>query len=99
VHTLRDTHHTVAVVKHEKEKHITMNEHVKILNDSAIVINRIAQILDEEEIPSLIKDNVESARLAGFGTSANNVELYVYKSDLGKAKEVIKTFLENNEKQ
>lgn len=76
-----------------------MNEHVKILTDSAIVINRIAQILDEEEIPSLIKDNVESARLAGFGTSANNVELYVYKWDLGKAKEVIKTFLENNEKQ
>ncbi len=76
-----------------------MNEHVKILTNSAIVINRIAQILDEEDIPSLIKDNIESARLAGFGTSANNVDLYVYKSDLEKAKKVIKTFSENNEKQ
>jgi hypothetical protein len=87
----------VDVVKHEK-KHITMNEHVKILTNSAILINRIAQILDEEEIPSLIKDNVESARLAGFGTSANDVELYVYTSDLEKAKKIINTFLENNEK-
>jgi len=76
-----------------------MNEHVKILTNSAIVINRIAQILDEEGIPSMIKDNVESARLAGFGTSANNVDLYVLNSDLEKAKELIKTFSENNEKQ
>jgi predicted nucleotidyltransferase len=88
----------VDVVKHEK-KHITMNEHIKILTNSAILINRIAQILDEKEIPSLIKDNVESARLAGFGTSANDVELYVYNSDLEKAKKVIKTFSENSEKQ
>jgi hypothetical protein len=82
-----------------KKKHKTMNEHVKILTSRAILINRIAQVLDEEEIPSLIKDNVESARLAGFGTSANNVELYVHNSDLEKAKKVIKIFSENSEKQ
>ncbi len=71
-----------------------MKERVKIFTDSAIVINRIVQLLDEEEIPSIIKDNVESARLAGFGTSPNNVELYVTKSDINRPEMVIKSFME-----
>lgn len=74
-----------------------MKEHVRILTDTAIVINRIAQILDENKIPSLIQDNVESARLAGFGISPNEVQLYVYKSDVDQAKEIIKSILESNQ--
>ena len=73
-----------------------MNEHVKILTDNAIVINRIVALLDEEKIPSIVKDNAESARLAGFGTSSNNVELYVYKSDVNGAEMIIKSFIKNN---
>jgi len=76
-----------------------MNEYVKILTDRAIIINRISQLLDEEKIPSLVKDNVESARLAGFGTSSNDVELYVYKSDVDKAESIIKLFSERNNSQ
>ena len=70
-----------------------MNNHVKILTDSAIIINRIAQLLDEEDIPSMIKDNVESGRLAGFGTSSNDVELYVFQSDIDRAEMIIKPFI------
>ncbi len=73
-----------------------MKGHVRILTDSAVVINRIAQILDENEIPSLIKDNVESARLAGFGTSSNEVQLYVYNSDVEKAKKIIKSIFDTD---
>ncbi|WP_083879654.1 putative signal transducing protein [Cesiribacter andamanensis] len=69
-----------------------MDGPVKILTDSAVVINRIAQLLDEEKIPRIIRDNVESARLAGFGTSSNNVELYVNKSDVERAEMIIRTF-------
>ena len=76
-----------------------MNERVKILTDSAIVITRIVQLLDEEKIPSIVRDNVESARLAGFGTSSNNVELYVYRSDLDRAESIIKTFFEKYDQQ
>lgn len=71
-----------------------MNELVKILTDSAIIINRIAQLLDEEKIPSIVKDNVESARLAGFGTPSNNVELYVSEHDINRAKIIIEPFIE-----
>lgn len=70
-----------------------MIEHVKVLTDSAIVVNRIIQLLDEEKITSIVRDNVESARLAGFGTPSNNVELYVHKSDVEKAELIIRSFM------
>jgi hypothetical protein len=69
-----------------------MNEHVKVLTDSSIVINRIAFILDQNNIPSMTKDNVESARLAGFGISPNEVALYVYSSDVERATKIIEEF-------
>ena len=66
-----------------------MKEQLRILTDSAVVVNRIVQLLDEESIPSLVRDNVESARLAGFGTSPNDVELFVHHSDASRAESII----------
>ena len=76
-----------------------MNERVKILTDTAIVVNRVVQLLDEEKIPSIVKDNVESARLAGFGTSSNDVELYVQKSDLDRAELIVESFFKKYNQQ
>ena len=73
-----------------------MSEYAKILTDRKIIINRISQLLDEEKTPYLVKDNAESARLAGFGTSSNDVDLYVYKSDFNKTETIIKSFVENS---
>ncbi len=75
-----------------------MKGHVRILTDSSIVINRISQILNENEIPSLVKDDVESARLAGFGTPLNEIQLYVDEEDVDQAKRIIKSILESNQK-
>jgi len=72
-----------------------MNEHIRILTNSSITINRIASILEENNIPSLIKDNTESARLAGFGTSQNNVDLFVNKPDFEKANKIIEEFMKD----
>ena len=69
-----------------------MNEHVKILTSSSITINRIASILEQNGIQTLIKDNVESARLAGFGISQNEVELYIYNYDFESAQKIIEEF-------
>lgn len=69
-----------------------MDNYIKILTDSSIVINRIAYLLKENNIVTNIVDNVESARLAGFDSPINNVELYVLKSDFKKAEQVIKEF-------
>lgn len=67
-----------------------MNDYVKILTDSAIVVNRVALELQENEITTKIRDNVESGRLAGFGVQNNDVELFVLKSEVLKAKNIIK---------
>ena len=75
-----------------------MKGHVRILTDSSIVINRISRILNENEIPSLVKDDVESARLAGFGTPLNEIQLYVDEEDVDQAKRIIKSILESNQK-
>ena len=67
-----------------------MSEHVKIMTDSAIVINHKAQLLEEQGIASIVKNNTESARLAGFGSFSDGVELFVSESDVEKAIEVLK---------
>lgn len=69
-----------------------MEKHVKVITDSAIIINRIADLLKEEGVDSIIKNNVESARLAGFGTPNDNVELWIDESDINKAQKVISDF-------
>lgn len=74
-----------------------MNEHVKILTDSSIVINRIVQLLEEQGITTIVKDQGESARLAGYGTFLNDAELYVKRSDFKRAEVIIQSFLQNNE--
>jgi len=66
-----------------------MTEHVKILTGSAIVINHKAQLLEEQEIASIVKNNAESARLAGFGSFSDDVELFVAQSDAEKASAII----------
>ena len=72
-----------------------MNKHKRILVNSAIIVNRAAELLDQNNISNRIKNNVESARLAGFGSPSNNVELYVDVVDEERAKEIIESFLKS----
>jgi len=69
-----------------------MNEHQRLLSSNAMTVQRISAILEQKGIPSMIKDNIESGRLAGFGTSQNDVELYVNTADLERAKAIIEEY-------
>ena len=40
----------------------------------------------------MMKDNIQSARLAGFGNSGSAVELFIEEVDFGKASPVIEEF-------
>ena len=71
-----------------------MDNYIKILTDSSIIVNRVAFELQENNIKTKIIDHVESGRLAGFGVQNNDVELYVLKSEALKAKNIIES-LEN----
>ncbi len=69
-----------------------MKEHIKVYTGTTILTNRLAFLLDEAKIATLIKDSKESGRLAGFGTTDNSCELFIYKSDYETAQEIINNF-------
>ncbi len=66
-----------------------MDNYIKILTDSSIIVNGVSFELQKNDIETKIIDNVESGRLAGFGVQNNDVELYVLKSEALKAKSMI----------
>ena len=59
-----------------------------------ITLRALEKYLDDEKIPSLIKNFSESARLAGFGTSNSANELFVFQEDFEKAKDILNKFLQ-----
>jgi len=67
-----------------------MSNQILALTASAITINHLAALLEENDIPYLIKDHTESARLAGFGSLQNDVDLYVQEEDQEKVQMLIK---------
>ncbi len=69
-----------------------MKEHILIFSGSSITTNRLANLLAAIKIPTIIKDAKESGRLAGFGTTGDSVELYIFNTDLDKAKTTIENF-------
>lgn len=69
-----------------------MKEHIKIYTGTTILTNRLAFLLDEAKIATLIKDSKESGRLAGFGTTEASCELFIYKSDFEDAQKIVTNF-------
>jgi len=62
----------------------------KLFAGSFIVAQRIVQNLKEQGISPIVKDETESARLAGFGTSTyGHQELYVHASEKVKAETIV----------
>ena len=52
-------------------------------------------LVDQEvKIATLIKDDKESGRLAGFGTTGDSSDLFIYKSDFEDAQKIVTTFKE-----
>ena len=67
-------------------------EYLKIYTSSLIIINSIRNLLEENNISSLVKNHPESARLAGFGLSMDSVELYILTKDLEKSQPILNAF-------
>ena len=62
----------------------------KLFAGSFIVAQRIVQNLKEQGISPIVKDETESARLAGFRTSTYGLqELYVHASEKVKAETIV----------
>ncbi|MEO9570775.1 MAG: DUF2007 domain-containing protein [Polaribacter sp.] len=66
-----------------------LTEHIKIFSGSSIIVRGLQNLLDENKITYLVKDQFESARLAGFGEQMNSVEIHVLGIDKDKAKSIV----------
>ena len=66
--------------------------YVKIFSESPIIINRLRFLLDEQHIGSFVKNQIESARLAGFGILNDTIDLYIHKTDLQKAMLIVQNY-------
>ncbi len=75
-----------------------MEKYHKIFTGSAILVNRLAFLLREANVSPIIKDEKESARLAGFGTTGDAVELFILQTDFEDSKKIIENFLKEIEK-
>lgn len=67
------------------------SNYTKIFTGSFITVQRIVSDLEKIDISPVIKDQTESARLAGFGGGIvpGFQEVFVHKDELDKAIEVV----------
>ncbi len=67
-------------------------ELINVFTETLIIVNGVKSILEDNNISSSIKNHPEAARLGGFGSTQNSVELYIDKNDLEKSLPIIDTY-------
>ena len=65
---------------------------MKIFSGSEILALALKEQLEQIHLEVVMKDNIQSARLAGFGTSGQAVELFIQETDFAKANPIIESF-------
>jgi Putative prokaryotic signal transducing protein len=66
------------------------SNYIKIFTGNFILVQGISNELNAIGINPVIKDETESGRLAGFGSSIQGLqEIYVHQDELNKAVEVV----------
>lgn len=65
---------------------------MKIFSGSEILARNLQQKIEDAGISTVVKDNIQSARLGGFGNSDLAVEVFIQESDYGKAHPIIEEF-------
>ncbi|MFA9189045.1 DUF2007 domain-containing protein [Flavobacterium sp. FBOR7N2.3] len=65
---------------------------MKVFSGSEILALALKEKIEAVGVDTVIKDNIQSARLAGFGSSGSAVELFIQETDFSKANPVIEEF-------
>ena len=66
------------------------SNYIKVFGGNSIEAQRVELALKENNIEPILKDETESARLAGFGASVyGHQDIYVHKDELAKATSII----------
>lgn len=64
--------------------------HQKLFAGSEIMVLAVRNILDENNISYIIRDDIEAGISAGFGTADKAVNVFVEAKDLLKAQQLLK---------
>lgn len=65
---------------------------MKIFSGSEILALGLQEKIEEIGVATVIKNNIQSARLAGFGNSDLAVEIFIQETDFAKANPIIEEF-------
>jgi hypothetical protein len=65
---------------------------IKIFSGSEVLAIALQEKIEAVGVATVKKDNIQSARLAGFGNSDLAVELFIQEIDFGKSSPVIEEF-------
>jgi putative signal transducing protein len=69
------------------------SKHIRFFTGSLIEIQRLQLDLDENQIPSMVKNNFQSGIRSGFyGGFPSQVELFIYEEDKDKATPILAEF-------
>ena len=65
----------------------------KVFSGTAIEVNLLKELFDQNGISALVKNNNKSGIMAGFyGGASSAIELYVQEHDVESAEQIIKDF-------
>lgn len=65
---------------------------IKIFSGSEILALSLKDKIEATGVDVVVKDNIQSGRLAGFGTTDQAVELFIQENSYGKIHAVIEDF-------
>ncbi|WP_338645880.1 DUF2007 domain-containing protein [Flavobacterium sp. KS-LB2] len=65
---------------------------MKVFSGSEILAMALKEKIEAIGVETLLKNNIQSARLAGFGTTGQAVELFVQETEFAKVNPVIEEF-------
>ena len=65
---------------------------MKVFSGSEILALALQEKIEEAGVNTLIKNNIQSARLGGFGDLGQAVEVFIQETDFNKANPVIEEF-------
>ncbi|WP_394759448.1 putative signal transducing protein [Flavobacterium sp.] len=65
---------------------------MKIFSGSEILAQALQAKIEAVGVSTIVKNNIQSAKLAGFGTADQAVEVFIQEIDFGKANPVIEEF-------
>lgn len=65
---------------------------MKVFSGSEVLAIALQERLEQAGVGTVKKDNIQSARLAGFGQTDLAVEVFIQETDFAKANPVIEDF-------